>query len=411
MAASSVVSREDIRSWAPDSPKLHLLRKGIEGMQALSEQSLMDERGYQYMAGVHGGFGNTPYCQHSSANFVTWHRPYLLDFELKLRAQIAKVADQATADEWRLPYWKWDDPEVAGIPDAFTAETYDDAGTERPNPLLSQPYLLPYPISDTDPPYDATWRDPRPIQELRDLRETVERALGEPAFFDFTGDLEQAHNGVHRWARGFMLSLRSSFDPIFWCHHCNVDRQFWDWQTNAGDQASIPLAVRNFECLPFRFTDIRAAAFFDTRALGYTYAIERQLVVPDEAAAGDGGRLLSFPAPPARFDRVRVNFHGVTYPELTTTVVLSEDDVALAEHTILGHGRCPGGEGHCDPDQQTGRALRPAHHRAPFDFFVDVTKHFQGGGPVQILMRLVDADDRPLPSDTISFDNATLTFR
>src|SRR4051795_6336287 len=130
MAATTVVSREDLRSWAPDSPKLHLLRKGIEGMQALSEQSLMDERGYQYMAGVHGGFGNTPYCQHSSPNFVTWHRPYLLDFELKLRAQIAKVADQGTADEWRLPYWKWDDPDVDGLPDAFTVATYDDAGTE-----------------------------------------------------------------------------------------------------------------------------------------------------------------------------------------------------------------------------------------------------------------------------------------
>ena len=136
MAATSVVSRADIRSWAEGSRELWLFRKGVEGMQAISQQSLMDERGYQYLAGVHGGFGNTAACQHGNANFVTWHRPYLLDFELKLRAAIAKVADQAAADEWRLPYWQWDDPDVDGLPEAFTVETYDDQGTERENPLL-----------------------------------------------------------------------------------------------------------------------------------------------------------------------------------------------------------------------------------------------------------------------------------
>lgn len=151
MATTSVVSRESIETWSADSPKLLLFRKAIAAMQQISEVALMDERGYQWVAGVHGGFGGAALCQHNNRNFVTWHRPYLLDFELKLRARIAEFADQATADEWRLPYWDWADPDSRGIPEAFTAETYEEAGETRPNPLLSAPYQLPYPV-DIDPP-------------------------------------------------------------------------------------------------------------------------------------------------------------------------------------------------------------------------------------------------------------------
>ena len=104
MANTSVVSRKNIENRRPDSRQLYLFRRALEGMQAVSDAALMDERGYQWIAGVHGGFGGAPYCQHGNLNFVTWHRLYVLDCELNLRDQIKRIAGQAEADEWRLPY-------------------------------------------------------------------------------------------------------------------------------------------------------------------------------------------------------------------------------------------------------------------------------------------------------------------
>src|SRR5262245_32106643 len=179
-------------------------------MQKISDTALMDERGYQWVAGVHGGFGGQPFCHHGDDHFVTWHRPYLLDMELKLRAQIAEFADEATADEWRLPYWDWSDPDTNGIPQAYLDETYEDNGATKPNPLLSAPYQLPFDVGID--PSDATWRDPKPLEALQALRPLVDAALDERAFHDFSTAIEDPHNQVHTWVRGFMATFRSAFD-------------------------------------------------------------------------------------------------------------------------------------------------------------------------------------------------------
>lgn len=435
MATTSVVSRENIESWAPDSPKLLLFRRAIAAMQKISDEALMDERGYQWVAGVHGGFGGMAMCQHGNTNFVTWHRPYLLDVELKLRARIAAFADRATADEWRLPYWDWAAPDAQGIPQAFTEETYDDDGQTRANPLFSAPYQLPLPV-DVAPPRDATWRAPRSAEALQAIGALVPLALSEPDFRDFNTALENPHNQIHGWAGGFMATYRSAFDPLFWCHHANVDRQFWMWQQGEGHMSSIPRAVRDFPCQPFKFKDIRAEAFFDTRALGYTYATERLLVTLTEATgtmerdSPQAPLPLDFGTVPANFDRARINVHGLRHPEMTrelrffanrdtppdASTPKTIDERFLGSYMLLGHGPCPGAPGHCDPDQQSGAALRPPHHLAPFDIFIDVTRPLQvlgGGAPLQLQGQLIVVDHTgdQLPTDSLAFDNASLTVR
>ena len=435
MATTSVVSRESIESWAPDSPKLLLFRKALEAMQRISDEALMDERGYQWVAGVHGGFGGAALCQHRNDNFVTWHRPYLLDFELKLRARIAEFADQAAADEWRLPYWDWADPDAQGIPEAFTAETFQDAGETRPNPLLSAPYQLPFPV-DLTPPTDATWRDPQSADALHAIGELVGPAVSEPDFRDFNTKLENPHNQIHGWTGGFMVTWRSAFDPLFWCHHANVDRQFWMWQNGAGQVSSIPRVVRDFPCQPFKFKDIRAEAFLDTRALGYTYATERLVVTLSEAAdtmeaASPLAPLpLDFGVVPADFGRARINVHGVHHPEKMRELCFFANretppdgstprttaEGFLGSYMLLGHGPCPGAPGHCDPDQQSGAHLRPPHHLAPFDLFIEVTgplAELSGGAALELKAQLIVVDHTgvQLPTDSLAFDNASLTFR
>lgn len=431
MAATAVVSRENIETWAEGSQKLRLFRRAVDAMQAVSDQALMDERGYQWVAGVHGGFGGQPFCEHGTLNFVTWHRAYLLDMELKLRAQIATIADEATANEWRLPYWDWAAP-GAGLPAAFTVETYDDEGTEKPNPLFSAPYQLPNPIGGLEP-QDATWRGPETAGMFDDLGPLVDDALDETAFPFFSTVLENPHNQVHVRVGGFMQTFRSSFDPLFWVHHANIDRQFWTWQQRNGGLGTIPQDVRDFECQPFDFADIRASAFLDTRVLGYTYALLRSPVLDRADLPGaDEQTVLSLTIGrvPAAFDRARINLHNVRHPEQNVelrffgdratppaaSTATSPAENFLASRVVLGHGPCPGAPGHCDPAPEpiTGARLRGPHHLAPFDLSVPVTRPLRAlagatGAQQSASMIILSPEGELLPLSALQFDNATVT--
>jgi tyrosinase len=50
-------------------------------------------------------------------------------------------------------------------------------------------------------------------------------------------NLEFIHNNIHNWTGGFGTFMGhmtevpvAGFDPIFFMHHCNIDRQFAIWQ-------------------------------------------------------------------------------------------------------------------------------------------------------------------------------------
>jgi len=45
------------------------------------------------------------------------------------------------------------------------------------------------------------------------------------------------HNLVHMWVGGSMVPMTSPNDPVFWLHHCFMDRLWTDWQVLHQDQA------------------------------------------------------------------------------------------------------------------------------------------------------------------------------
>jgi tyrosinase len=401
--ASDIFARENIKNWTETSRKLYLFRRGLEEMQKISEISIMDERGYQWVAGVHGGFGGEPYCQHGSLNFVTWHRPYVLDFELKLRDQIRKIASAVEADEWRLPYWDWAAEDVTGLPDSFTISTYVDleTGIAKPNPLLSQPYQLEWNPGLDDapsppPPWPInTYRNPRDLNQLKSLSELVQNALKEASFTNFSPAIEQPHNRLHVWVMGYMATFRSSFDPIFWVHHANIDRQFWLWQRKFGN-FSIPSEVKDFACQPFKFKNIKASAFFEIEQLGYTYA-ESQSVVTRTTAV-ETMNILATATPQTlevkldpvenNFERAYLRLYDLEHTEKTyeirvfanqeetpdATTPLTDEQQYFGSFVLLGHGNCPGAPGHCDRKAMTADGLRQKHHLSPGLALLDVTK-------------------------------------
>jgi tyrosinase len=182
-------------------------------------------------------------CQHNSWFFLPWHRGYLAAFE----AIVAKaVQDLGGPNDWALPYWNYLDatePLVRDIPKAFTDPTMPDGS---PN-ALAKPHRAAIKLGPTP------WF-PRDI-DLSAMAEkhftaasgalgfgggaTRFNHLGGPAA---TGAMEgNPHNRVHVMIGGVGANAGymsdpdyAALDPIFWLHHCNVDRLWAAWMAKPG---------------------------------------------------------------------------------------------------------------------------------------------------------------------------------
>jgi tyrosinase len=181
-------------------------------------------------------------CQHDGWYFLPWHRGYLAAFE----AIVAQtIVDIGGPPGWALPYWNYLDasnPQARRIPQAFLDASLPD-GT--PNPLSRPPrggtqVLGPQPWF----PADITLRAMNRTRYTA-ASGTLEFGGGETGFAHFgdqTGDLElNPHNAVHvlvggRLNPGFMSNPNfAALDPIFWLHHCNIDRLWEAWQGKASN--------------------------------------------------------------------------------------------------------------------------------------------------------------------------------
>jgi tyrosinase len=186
---------------------------------------------------VDGPYGNQ--CQHGSWYFLSWHRGYLYAFEQIVAAKVKEL----TGDEWGLPYWNYLDdtnPAARRVPQAFLEDRLPDGS---PNPLSRSPRR---------PGLTQLQPGPRDAFSLAAMAESdfvvgADGSIGfgggiTGSFVQFarmTGDLENnPHNTVHRLIggqTGFMADpLFAGLDPLFWLHHCNVDRLWEAWMSSPG---------------------------------------------------------------------------------------------------------------------------------------------------------------------------------
>jgi len=187
-----------------------------------------------------------PSWGHMAAAFGPWHRVLLLQFERELQAVDASVT---------IPYWDWTvdnavtsslwhadflggngsgvnhavtDGQFAGAAGRWPITVKDDPGARdfltRQLGARSDARRLPSAARQSQvlalTPYDtAPWedmlRDPQNPGQWGGFRIGLEVPL---------------HNLVHRWVGGNMLDMSSPNDPIFWLHHCNIDRLWAVWQ-------------------------------------------------------------------------------------------------------------------------------------------------------------------------------------
>ena len=259
----------------------------------------------------HGGTG--------AYGFLAWHRYFLLIMEQQLQTYVAGVT---------IPYWDWTDP-VGG--NVFVADFLGPNGDPGSGNEVQQGYFAREApgtgINATAAP--AWWpagltgwnlpaafgvnagalrRDLDPVGSLPGFA-SIRNALDKGTYHDFQRGIEggsgvvpfhQMHNGLHGWVGGQMSTLASSpFDPMFYLHHCNIDRLWAMWQmdghaTDYGPDATADAGHTLADLMypwigaaagytpvntvagvdPPDFTGdpaVTAADVLDHRALGYSY--------------------------------------------------------------------------------------------------------------------------------------------
>ncbi|KAK6351377.1 hypothetical protein TWF718_004538 [Orbilia javanica] len=281
---NGIQQRRNFNDFAADADLLNLFLCGLEALQAMDQNTresyfaLAGIHGAPYRAwnGVTGSNPNTGYCPHASILFPTWHRPYLATIEQVLGNIMRNLANQypagsvrtryqQAANRFRLPYWDW--ASNAQVPALIGSQT--TVRVQKPqgfvtinNPLIS--YVF-HPFSASFFPFAPfnSWRrtlrqpdrngNSRPAvvnQQLAanqvSLRNRVFNLLSyQPRFNIFSNkawnggndgnqdSVESIHDAIHGLVGGeghMAVVDTSAMDPIFWLHHCNVDRIIAMWQ-------------------------------------------------------------------------------------------------------------------------------------------------------------------------------------
>ena len=304
--AATLAVRQNIYNLSPDA-----VARFVAAVNWLKASGVYDgfvHRHHRVMGGAHQG-----------PAFGPWHRWYLREFELLLQQFDPAVT---------LPYWDW--AVDAGLEDwrtapLWTADYFGGDGDpadgdivadgpfthwvvlfefrfqpDIPGPLLPRPRpglvrqlgRLADPATPTTP-FAPTLPDQTQVDGVMAepvYDSTPWKAVADPSFrsrlegfrrpTDPSGS--RMHNRVHVAVGGDMAAMTSPNDPVFFLHHCNIDRLWAKWQeawleANPGmvpyqPQGDGPPGHNLNDPMPELLTPgITPARVLDHRALGYDY--------------------------------------------------------------------------------------------------------------------------------------------
>ena len=177
-------------------------------------------------------------CQAHSAgqdenNFLPWHRMFVLHFESIIRAVTHE-------DSFTLPYWNYSttDSSTHGvIPPEF----------RKPNdPLFKSLYVaIRNPSVNNGEPIDQG--QPGDPLSLDSLAECPYESVGsDPGFCAARQRLACAVHVLVGGPENMGEIPYAGNDPIFWMHHCNIDRLWASWSPAAGPRRRF----QDRSCLP-----------------------------------------------------------------------------------------------------------------------------------------------------------------
>jgi hypothetical protein len=151
---------------------------------------------------------------HFGSAFLPWHRHMLFMIEQALQSADPTVM---------LPYWDWSRADDSQDLDAEPWKSYFGGRNGKGK--------------------FGTWnftRDSSPSGQLPTLNDVLAK-LQAATFADFRAMECGVHSAPHIWVGGTMAGSRSPRDPLFYLHHCNVDRLWAIWQLNHAAVAQYTL--------------------------------------------------------------------------------------------------------------------------------------------------------------------------
>ncbi|MFC9946853.1 tyrosinase family protein [Streptomyces pratensis] len=206
---------------------------------------------------------------HRGPVFLPWHRLMLLSLEAHIRRVLG-------APDFALPYWDWaadgdsgsptdaaiwgstymggqGDPVsdgpfgyFPGDPDSFTVrietgpdgeavQAADGNGRGLIRKFAQEPPQGWKQLPDSaDVKATLGFAPPGPIVRPEDRYDKLDFSVGSDGFRGrlegwLPGGRPRMHNQVHLWVGGDMDPVSSPNDPVFFLHHCNVDRIWESW--------------------------------------------------------------------------------------------------------------------------------------------------------------------------------------
>ncbi|MEM8931509.1 MAG: tyrosinase family protein, partial [Acidobacteriota bacterium] len=270
----------------------------------------------------------------------------------------------------------------------------------------------------------------------------------EPDYATFNVDFDGgAHGAVHVWVGGRDASsplprragdmssvVSAAYDPIFWLHHCMVDRVWFRWQRLHGN-STVPDPVRQSTTyggftgeqvldaegfLRYIYSDAPVAA----------YAADAQVETGDEEAPLPPTLTIALGRPASEIRQARLHLEGMRPPRQSYEVRVflgadradastPIDDNPLYAGTLcfFGHGECTGAPGHCNPKLAARGPYdrRPEHPLKTRNYHLDITTAVKAWGTstdtdsLRLSFVVLDAAGDQVAPEELDFESITVT--
>ncbi|KAF9700786.1 hypothetical protein EKO04_001956 [Ascochyta lentis] len=196
---------------------------------------------------------------HWVGHFILWHRYFVATYEKALRDECGYTGGQ--------PYWDWSqdaEPQSPNSTKIFESAIFDPVtgfggngdyvaptaqtnpynitgstggGCVQDGPFVPTNFMLNFPTRDClrrdfNPRIMNTWADPKLVEEVLEQKDytSFARAIENVPSFDLPNIHGSGHFGVGGAQGTIGNAANSPGEPLFFLHHGNLDRIFWEWQ-------------------------------------------------------------------------------------------------------------------------------------------------------------------------------------
>jgi hypothetical protein len=227
----------------------------INSLTKSQVQNLANEHRRLFNLGIHG-----------TTQFLPWHRIFLEYFEGLL---------QSIDPDVTIPYWNWHN-------------TWSSSSLLFQNGSAQNTGLLGYNVNG------SIWEDPEEDtmfnRGFTAESQPSDSYKNQTIFSSFSSSLQGgAHNAGHRFVGGDMVETYSPIDPVFYLHHCMVDKVWADWfrEHPSSTGSGLNTSMRTFNGYPgFPNTTVDATDWVNPRSQKLWYAHDNLLLLDNYTASG-----------------------------------------------------------------------------------------------------------------------------